>query len=42
MLAEARVLCSHERWRHPLLKKTMTIPGKDGSGCTTLLRKATC
>jgi predicted RNA binding protein YcfA (HicA-like mRNA interferase family) len=21
---------SHERWRHPLLKKTLTIPGKDG------------
>jgi predicted RNA binding protein YcfA (HicA-like mRNA interferase family) len=21
---------SHERWRHPLLGKTLTIPGKDG------------
>jgi predicted RNA binding protein YcfA (HicA-like mRNA interferase family) len=21
---------SHERWRHPLLDKTLTIPGKDG------------
>jgi predicted RNA binding protein YcfA (HicA-like mRNA interferase family) len=21
---------SHERWRHPLLRKTLTIPGKDG------------
>ncbi len=22
---------SHERWRHPMLKETMTIPGKNGS-----------
>jgi predicted RNA binding protein YcfA (HicA-like mRNA interferase family) len=22
--------CSHERWRHPLVRKTLTIPGKDG------------
>jgi predicted RNA binding protein YcfA (HicA-like mRNA interferase family) len=21
---------SHERWKHPLLGKTLTIPGKDG------------
>ena len=21
---------SHERWRHPLIGKTITIPGKDG------------
>jgi predicted RNA binding protein YcfA (HicA-like mRNA interferase family) len=21
---------SHERWRHPLLRKTLTIAGKDG------------
>jgi predicted RNA binding protein YcfA (HicA-like mRNA interferase family) len=21
---------SHERWRHPLIGKTVTIPGKDG------------
>jgi predicted RNA binding protein YcfA (HicA-like mRNA interferase family) len=21
---------SHERWRHPILRKTLTIPGKDG------------
>ena len=21
---------SHERWRHPMLGKTLTIPGKDG------------
>ena len=21
---------SHERWRHPLLRKTLTISGKDG------------
>jgi predicted RNA binding protein YcfA (HicA-like mRNA interferase family) len=21
---------SHERWRHPMLGKTITIPGKDG------------
>ncbi len=20
---------SHERWRHPLIRKTLTIPGKD-------------
>ncbi|NJM71836.1 MAG: type II toxin-antitoxin system HicA family toxin [Scytonema sp. RU_4_4] len=21
---------SHERWRHPILRKTLTVPGKDG------------
>jgi predicted RNA binding protein YcfA (HicA-like mRNA interferase family) len=21
---------SHERWRHPLLRKTLTVPGKNG------------
>ncbi|WP_310489308.1 type II toxin-antitoxin system HicA family toxin [Chamaesiphon sp. VAR_69_metabat_338] len=21
---------SHERWRHPMLEKTLTIPGKNG------------
>ena len=30
---------SHERWRHPLLKKTMTIPGKDGDDVPPYLEK---
>ena len=30
---------SHERWRHPLLNKTMTIPGKDGSDVPPYLEK---
>ena len=30
---------SHERWRHPLLKKTMTIPGKDGDDVPLYLEK---
>jgi predicted RNA binding protein YcfA (HicA-like mRNA interferase family) len=30
---------SHSRWRHPLLGKTMTIPGKDGDDVPTYLEK---
>lgn len=30
---------SHERWRHPLLNKTMTIPGKNGSDVPPYLEK---
>jgi len=30
---------SHERWRHPLLKKTLTISGKDGSDVPPYLEK---
>lgn len=30
---------SHERWRHPLLKATLTIPGKDGSDVPLYLEK---
>ncbi|WP_414623346.1 type II toxin-antitoxin system HicA family toxin [Calothrix sp. CCY 0018] len=30
---------SHERWRHPLLQKTMTIPGKDGDDVPPYLEK---
>lgn len=30
---------SHERWRHPLLGKTMTIPGKDGDDVPLYLEK---
>ena len=30
---------SHERWRHPLLKKTLTIPGKDGGDVPIYLEK---
>jgi predicted RNA binding protein YcfA (HicA-like mRNA interferase family) len=30
---------SHERWLHPLLKKTLTIPGKDGSDVPAYLEK---
>jgi predicted RNA binding protein YcfA (HicA-like mRNA interferase family) len=30
---------SHERWRHPLLRKTMTIPGKDGDDVPPYLEK---
>ena len=30
---------SHERWRHPLLGKTMTIPGKDGEDVPLYLEK---
>lgn len=30
---------SHERWRHPLLKKTLTISGKNGSDVPPYLEK---
>ncbi|MCU0527572.1 MAG: type II toxin-antitoxin system HicA family toxin [Elainella sp. Prado103] len=30
---------SHERWRHPLLQKTLTIPGKDGDDAPPYLEK---
>jgi predicted RNA binding protein YcfA (HicA-like mRNA interferase family) len=30
---------SHERWRHPLLMKTLTISGKDGDDVPIYLEK---
>ncbi len=30
---------SHERWRHPLIRKTLTIPGKDGDDAPIYLEK---
>lgn len=30
---------SHERWRHPLLEKTLTIPGRDGDDVPRYLEK---
>jgi predicted RNA binding protein YcfA (HicA-like mRNA interferase family) len=30
---------SHERWQHPLIKKTLTIPGKDGDDVPLYLEK---
>ncbi|GAA6623683.1 type II toxin-antitoxin system HicA family toxin [Scytonema sp. NUACC26] len=30
---------SHERWRHPMLRKTLTIPGKDGDDVPLYLEK---
>ena len=30
---------SHERWRHPLLGKTLTISGKDGNDVPLYLEK---
>ncbi|MCB8752318.1 type II toxin-antitoxin system HicA family toxin [Planktothrix agardhii] len=30
---------SHQRWRHPLLRKTLTIPGKDGDDVPFYLEK---
>jgi len=30
---------SHERWQHPLLRKTLTIPGKDGNDVPLYLEK---
>ncbi|MBE9004497.1 type II toxin-antitoxin system HicA family toxin [Fortiea sp. LEGE XX443] len=30
---------SHERWRHPLLRKTLTIPGQDGDDVPIYLEK---
>jgi predicted RNA binding protein YcfA (HicA-like mRNA interferase family) len=30
---------SHERWEHPLIKKTLTISGKDGDDVPLYLEK---
>jgi len=30
---------SHERWQHPLSRKTLTIPGKDGDDVPLYLEK---
>jgi predicted RNA binding protein YcfA (HicA-like mRNA interferase family) len=30
---------SHEHWRHPLLRETLTIPGKDGDDVPLYLEK---
>jgi predicted RNA binding protein YcfA (HicA-like mRNA interferase family) len=30
---------SHERWRHPLLEKTLTVSGKDGDDVPRYLEK---
>jgi predicted RNA binding protein YcfA (HicA-like mRNA interferase family) len=30
---------SHERWRHPLLSKTLTISGKDSDDVPRYLKK---
>lgn len=30
---------SHERWRHPLLNKTLTVPGKNGDDVPLYLEK---
>jgi len=30
---------SHERWQHPLLRKTMTVSGKDGDDVPLYLEK---
>ena len=30
---------SHERWRHPLTNKTLTVPGKDGDDVPRYLEK---
>ena len=30
---------SHERWQHPLIKKNLTIPGKDGDDIPIYLEK---
>ncbi|MGB3295518.1 MAG: type II toxin-antitoxin system HicA family toxin [Phormidesmis sp.] len=30
---------SHERWRHPMLNETITIPGKNGSDVPRYLEK---
>jgi predicted RNA binding protein YcfA (HicA-like mRNA interferase family) len=30
---------SHERWQHPLLRKTLTISGKDGDDVPFYLEK---
>ena len=30
---------SHERWRHPMLEETLTVPGKNGSDVPRYLEK---
>lgn len=30
---------SHQRWRHPLIRKTLTVPGKDGDDVPLYLEK---
>ena len=30
---------SHESWRHPLIKKTLTVPGKNGDDVPLYLEK---
>ena len=30
---------SHERWRHPMLRKTLTLSGKDGDDVPLYLEK---
>ncbi|NET50516.1 MAG: type II toxin-antitoxin system HicA family toxin [Merismopedia sp. SIO2A8] len=30
---------SHERWKHPILRKTLTVPGKDGDDVPRYLEK---
>lgn len=30
---------SHERWRHPILRRTLKIPGKDGDDVPPYLEK---
>ena len=30
---------SHKSWRHPMLRKTLTIPGKDGDDVPLYLEK---
>jgi predicted RNA binding protein YcfA (HicA-like mRNA interferase family) len=30
---------SHERWKHPLLTETITVPGKDGDDVPLYLEK---
>lgn len=30
---------SHQRWRHPLSEKTLTVPGKDGDDVPLYLEK---
>ena len=30
---------SHQRWRHPLLQKTLTLSGKDGNDVPVYLEK---
>ena len=30
---------SHERWRHPLINKTLTVPGRNGDDVPLYLEK---